>query len=217
MNEKLLKVCESLKQNNINCIIVDKKEEISGIVENMLFDGCSITAGGSVSLKESGVWDLISRSCYNFIDRSKEGINPKEKIEAFRSAIDCDFFFCSSNAITKNGELVNTDGFGNRISSIAFGPKKVVAIIGANKIVKDIDEAFLRIKKIAAPKNCVRLNIKSPCYHLGHCISLENNSNPSITDGCKFERRICSNHLITGWQQNKERITVILCKEELGY
>ena len=217
MNEKMLKVSKSLKENNINCIVVESKKEIPEIVQNMLFEGCTITAGGSITLKESGVWDLISKPCYNFIDRNKEGATPEFKIEAYRSAIDCDFFFCSSNAITENGELVNTDGFGNRISSIAFGPKKVVAIIGVNKIVKDIDEAFLRIKKIAAPKNCVRLNIKSPCYHLGHCISLEKNNNPNITEGCKFERRICSNHLITGWQQNKERITVILCREELGY
>ena len=217
MNENVSKVLISLESNNINAVYAETKAEVCEIVKNMLSYGAVITAGGSMSLKESGVWDIINSPEYDFRDRTKSGISDEERIEAFKSAIGCDFFFCSTNALTEKGELVNVDGNANRISSIAFGPKKVVMVVGINKIVKDIDEGLLRIKKIAAPKNAVRLNTGTPCQKLGHCIALEKSDCPAMTDGCKSPRRMCIEYLISGFQKEKGRITVILCGETLGY
>lgn len=217
MKERIEKVIAALGRNNMQGIYVPCISSIPKVVENLLFEKALITAGGSVSLHESGVWELINKDCYNFLDRNREGITPEERQEVFRQCIGADFFFCSSNAVTENGELINVDGFCNRIASIAFGPKKVIMVVGANKIVKDVNEGILRVKKIAAPKNCVRLGIDSPCAKLGHCVSLEKSDNPDFTDGCNFSRRICANYLVSGRQQVKDRITVIICGEELGY
>ena len=217
MNEKIALVIDALNKNNMSAIFCEKIEEIVPIVKEMLFDGCTITAGGSMSLKESGVWNLINSPEYKFLDRSRSGITPEEQLEAYKAAIGCDFFFCSTNALTENGELVNVDGFCNRISSIAFGPKKVVMVVGANKIVKDINEGFLRIKREVAPKNCIRLGIDSPCAKLGHCVSLEKNDNPNMTDGCDKSCRICCSYLVNAQQRIKDRITIILCNENLGF
>ena len=213
----LEKTVLSLKANNIQCLTVKEASQIPNLVANILFDNALITAGGSVSLKESGVWDLINQPNYIFLDRSRIGISQQERTKAYKAAIDCDFFFCSCNAITENGELVNVDGNGNRVSSIAFGPKRIIVIAGVNKIVPDINQAFLRIKQIAAPKNCQRLKVDTPCSKLGHCISLEETQNTNITDGCNSEGRICSEYLITAWQRDPNRITVILCEQALGY
>ena len=217
MNKNIENVITALRKNNMQGIYVPCINDITGTVEKLLTPDCTIAAGGSVSLHESGVWELINRDCYKFTDRNREGITPEERQQVFKNVIGTDFYFCSTNALTENGELLNVDGFANRISAIAFGPKKVIMIVGVNKIVKDINEAFLRVKKIAAPKNCVRLGINAPCAKLGHCVSLLNNDNPSFTDGCQYERRICANYLITGRQQVKDRITVIICGEPLGY
>ncbi len=211
------KIIENLKRNNIEVIPCKTKEEISGIVEKLLFDGAVISSGGSVSLGESGVIDLIKKPCYNYLDRSKLGITEQEKQQVFKSIIGCDFYFCSANAVTRKGELLNVDGFSNRISAIAFGPKKVIMVVGKNKIVENLNEAFLRVKKVAAPKNCVRLGIDNPCAKLGHCVSLEKCDNPDFTDGCDNPRRICVNYLVSGKQREDGRITVILCEESLGY
>ena len=127
------------------------------------------------------------------------------------------FIFCSSNAVAQNGELVNVDGFSNRISAIAFGPKRVIMVVGKNKLVKDVNEAFIRIKKIAAPKNCVRLGIDSPCAKLGHCVSLLKTETPAMTDGCDNQRRICRNYLVSSKQNTKDRIIVLCVNENLGY
>ena len=217
MNEKISKVMKSLENNNINVAYAETKEEVCKIVKNMLFKGAVITAGGSMSLKESGVWDIISSPEYDFRDRSRQGISEEERAEAYKAAIGCDFFFCSSNAVTENGELINVDGNANRISSIAFGPKKVVMVVGVNKLVKDIDEGLLRIKKIAAPKNAVRLNTGTPCQKLGHCIALEKSECSAMTDGCKSPRRMCIEYLISGFHKEKGRLNIILCGETLGY
>lgn len=217
MNEQISKVMKSLENNNINAAYAETKEEVCKIVKNMLFKGAVITAGGSMSLKESGVWDIISSPEYDFRDRSRQEISEEERSEAYKAAIGCDFFFCSSNAVTENGELINVDGNANRISSIAFGPKKVVMVVGVNKLVKDIDEGLLRIKKIAAPKNAVRLNTGTPCQKLGHCIALEKSECPAMTDGCKSPRRMCIEYLISGFHKEKGRLNIILCGETLGY
>ncbi len=217
MNEKIKKVMDNLKLNNINSIYCENKEDVVKAVEGLLTENCNIAAGGSRSVMESGVWDLINRPCYNFYNRNREGITPEERIEVFKKVIDIDFYLCSTNAITENGELLNVDGFSNRISAIAFGPKRVIMVVGANKIVADLNEAFLRVKKIAAPKNCARLGYNNPCAKLGHCVSLLKGDNPDITDGCKSPTRICRNYLISAQQMDKDRITVILCNESLGY
>lgn len=217
MTESIRKTLIALERNNMRAVFAENAEDVQIAVRNLIFEGCTIAAGGSVTVKETGVWDIINEPKYNFADRNRDGITPEERQEVFRSVIGCDYYFCSANAITENGELINVDGFANRISAIAFGPKNVIVIAGINKIVRDIDEGFLRIKKIAAPKNCVRLGINNPCAKLGHCVSLEKSDNPAMTDGCACERRICRNYLVSGMQGTKNRITVILCNENLGY
>lgn len=217
MTEQISKLFKNLQKNKMHPIYAETKEDALNIVKDMLFDGCVITAGGSMSLKECGVWDLINEKQYNFMDRTRTGISPEEQQDCFKASIGADFFFCSTNAVTENGELLNVDGFANRISAIAFGPKKVVMIVGVNKIVPDLKAAFLRVKKVAAPKNCVRLNIDNPCAKLGHCVSLLNNPDPDFADGCQKDTRICCDYLISALQRQKDRITVILVNEDLGY
>ncbi len=210
-------IVKALRNNNIDCKVAKDKSEAISIVKDMLFKGAVISNGGTVTLSETGILDLIKNGEYNYLDRNRDGITKEEQFDIYRQTANADFFFCSTNALTENGELVNVDGFSNRISSILFGPKKVIMIVGKNKIVKDVKDGFLRIKKTAAPLNCERLDIDSPCRKLGHCVSLENSDNPDITDGCNIERRICRNYLVSAKQMIKDRICVILVDENLGY
>ncbi len=217
MEARIEKTLGALRENGMAADFYETKEEVVSAVKEILFEGATITAGGSVSLKESGVWDLICSPEYRFYDRAKPGISEEERQEAFRQAIGCDFFFCSSNAVTENGELINVDGAANRVSSICFGPKKVIMVVGVNKIVKDIDEGFLRIKKIAAPKNTVRLGLNTPCAKTGQCVSLMKSDAPCMTDGCQSPQRICRQYLVSAKQKTGGRIHILLCAETLGY
>lgn len=217
MTEQITTLFKNLEKNKIKPIYAENKETAKSIVKDMLFDDCVITWGGSMSVIECGIDKLLKDPKYNFMNRSRAGITPAEQQDCFKAAIGADFFFCSANAITEKGEIVNVDGLANRISSIAFGPERVVMIVGVNKIVPDLKSAFLRVKKIAAPKNCVRLNKNTPCAKLGHCVSLLNNDNPDFADGCQSDDRICCDYMISAMQRKTDRITVVLVNEELGY
>lgn len=217
MCEKTQILFEALRRNNITPIYAENKAEAVKIVEKMLPLRASIRTGGSQSLQESGVWELINRDKYNFLDRNREGITPAEREAVYQTTVGCDYYFCSVNALTENGEIINVDGNCNRISAIAFGPKRVVLIVGKNKLVPDLTAAFVRVKEVAAPKNCVRLGINNPCVKLGHCVALEKTDTPNITDGCASPTRICRNYLIGAPQQDPDRVTLIFVNEELGY
>ncbi len=217
MCEKTQILFEALRRNNITPIYAENKAEAVKIVEKMLPHRASIRTGGSQSLQESGVWELINRDKYNFLDRNREGITPAEREAVYQTTVGCDYYFCSVNALTENGEIINVDGNCNRISAIAFGPKRVVLIVGKNKLVPDLAAAFVRVKAVAAPKNCVRLGINNPCVKLGHCVALEKTDTPNITDGCASPTRICRNYLIGAPQQDPDRVTLIFVNEELGY
>jgi len=217
MCERLEKVFAALKRNNITPVYAETAADAVKIIEDMLPEGASIRTGGSVTLAESGVWELINRDKYNFLDRNRQGITPAEREAVYQTTVGSDYYFCSVNALTENGEIVNVDGNCNRISAIAFGPKKVVLVVGRNKLVSNLEEAFIRVKRIAAPKNCVRLGIENPCVKLGHCVSLLKTDTPDITDGCASKSRICRNYLIGSVQQDPERVMLIYVNQDLGY
>ncbi len=217
MTEQINKLFKNLQKNNIKPFFAETKDDAKNLVKEMLFDNCVITWGGSMSVIECGIDELLKNEKYCFMDRSRAGITAQEQQDCFKASIGADFFFCSANAITENGEILNVDGLANRISSISFGPKKVVLIVGKNKIVPNLKEAFLRVKKYAAPKNCVRLNKNTPCAKLGHCVSLQNSDNPDFADGCACDDRICCDYMISAMQRQKDRIVVILVNENLGY
>lgn len=209
MKDRIVKTTEALKANNIEVFYAENKEQIPEIVKGILNEGDTISCGGSVTLKECGVDELMRSGAYNFLDRAA----CDDVAKLYRDCFSADAYLTSANAVTQKGELVNVDGNANRVSCIAFGPKKVIFVIGANKIVGDINEAFKRVKTVAAPKNAVRLGIATPCRELGHCICVDG----GITEGCKSPQRMCSQYVITAFQRDKNRIKVIVTPESLGY
>ena len=117
MNEQITKLFHNLEKNKMQPLYAETKEDAVKIVKDMLFDGCVITWGGSMSVIECGIDSILKNEKYCFMDRGREGISPKEQQECFKASIGADFFFCSANAITEKGELLNVDGLANRTVS----------------------------------------------------------------------------------------------------
>lgn len=208
------KTIKNLEKNGFKPYFVETKDEVVPLIKTLINKGESVSNGGSETLKECSVFDLIKNGDYDFIDRT--GLEGEELRQAYVRAFGCDTFFCSSNAVTENGELYNVDGNSNRVACIVYGPKQVIMVVGVNKIVKDINEAVTRVKECCAPLNTKRLNCKTPCAVTGRCISL-NSENPFICDGCGSEQRICCNYVISAKQRHKDRIKIIIVNENLGY
>lgn len=183
------------------------------LVESLIPQRASVAVGGSVTLKETGVLELLGNGNYTYYDRYAPNLTAEQKRDVFIRSFGVDVYLSSSNAITENGELYNVDGTGNRIAAIAYGPEKVIFVVGANKIVSDLDEAVKRVKTCAAPPNAVRLGFETYCMHAGECMHV----NGTMTEGCASGSRICCSYLITGYQRVKDRIQVILVGEDCGY
>ena len=216
LKARIDKTMENLRRNKMEPYFCETSADARELVKTLIKKGDTISSGGSVTLKQTGVYDIITSSDYNYLDRSREGITPEEIEEVYRKTFCADAFFTSTNALTENGELYNVDGNSNRVAAILYGPKSVIVVCGVNKLVKDISEAAYRVKTKAAPPNTVRLNKGTYCAKAGQCVSL-NKEAPELCDGCHSDGRICCNFVVCAQQRHINRIKVIIVNEELGY
>ena len=157
--------------------------------------------GGGMSVHEIGLVGALKNGNYDFIDRDAM----EDKRAAMLAAYDADFFLSSANAMTEDGVIVNIDGNANRVSAIAQGPKKVLFIVGMNKICSDTDGAMKRARNVAAPINAQRFGLDTPCSKTGACLN------------CKSPDTICCQFLITRYSRHEDRIHVILVNDTLGF
>lgn len=206
------KTVAALRRNNMTVLTAENKQEALSLLRSLLPEGCTVTHGGCMTLSEIGGIALLKSGAYEYLDRST-AVDPAE---IYQKGYGADFFLISAGAVTENGELYNVDGYSNRISAIAFGPKKVICIVGINKLVPTLADAVYRVKTVAAPKNAARLHCDTYCAKAGKCVSLLK-ENPGMTDGCDSPSRICRNYLISAVQQDPNRITVIIVNESLGF
>lgn len=167
--------------------------------------GMRVSFGGSMTLSECGLMDALkSASDITLLDRSTAS-SPEEIQRIYHEALSCDCYFMSTNAVTMDGQLVNTDGTGNRVAALIYGPENVIIIAGMNKVACTLEDAQSRVKNIASPPNCVRLERSTPCAATGVC------------HDCFGSDCICSQTVITRRSAIPGRIKVIFVGEELGY
>lgn len=214
IEKRIKKTGENLVKNNMEFYYAETKNDVRDIVKSLIKKGDVITNGGTMTMAECGIADLLRSPDYTYLDRT--GKSREEVEEIYIQAFSADVYISSSNAITEDGVLYNVDGNSNRVAAIAYGPKSVIIIASYNKIVQNLNEAEIRIKRESAPPNCIRLDCPTPCRETGECVSLSKSSR-QMTDGCSGDGRICCNYLISAKQRHKGRIKVILVGEELGY
>ena len=195
------KTIKGLESRNMNGYYAASKEEALKAALSLIPEGSSISMGGAMSAHEIGLVDALKNGNYNFIDRDKA----EDKRAAMLAGYDADVFLSSANAMTDDGILVNIDGNANRVSAICQGPKKVVFIVGLNKVCDDLDGAMKRARSVAAPINAQRFGLNTPCSKTGKCMD------------CKSPDTICCQFLITRFSRHPGRIHVILVNGTLGF
>ncbi len=195
------KVIKGLKSRNMTGYYAATKEDALKQALALIPEGSSIAMGGAMSAHEIGLVDAVNNEKYNFLDRDKAA----DKRAAMLATYDADIFLASANAITEDGVIVNIDGNANRVSAIAQGPKKVIFIVGMNKVCDDVDGAMKRARNVAAPINAQRFGLSTPCAKTGSCMN------------CKSPDTICCQFLITRFSRHEGRIHVILVNDILGF
>ncbi len=193
-----------LEKRNYEAFFCATAEEAAEKVMDLIPEGSSVSWGGSVTLNEIGIKPMLKAGNYRVLDR-EEAPDEETFEEIQRQALTCDVFLSSVNAMSEAGDMVNIDGTGNRVAAIAYGPKKVILVVGMNKVCRDLEAARVRARTYAAPNNGFQFKLNLPCYKTGGC------------HDCFSPESMCS--LIVEMRRSRvdDRIKVILVGEDLGY
>jgi hypothetical protein len=206
-NEKVAKdIIGHLEKRRIEGSYASTAEQARDEIVAMIAKGAIVFRCGSMTAAGMGLWDPIAKlPGVELIDPYQPGISAEEVMERRRRGMTADVMIASANAITLDGKLVNLDGMGNRVAAMAFGPRKVILVVGMNKVVSDLDAAIARVKNYAAPVNAIRIGVSTPCVETGLCAD------------CRSPQRICNIWSIIEGHMVKDRIHVKLVGENLGY
>jgi len=204
-SELVEKTLANLKKHGIEALYFSSRAEAKEEVLKRIPQKAKIGVGGSVTLREIGLLDDLAKRGHEIFDHWKEGLSKEARFEMGQKQQKADFFLTSTNALTQDGKLINVDATGNRVTSMIFGPPKVIVLTGTNKIVKDLPEGLDRIKKVVAPRNCQRRKDQTPCAVDGIC------------HDCSSPGRLCRITTIIERKPFDTHLTVILVGEELGY
>lgn len=198
------KILENLKKRGFDAYFCETSEEATELALKLTDKNDTVSWGGSKTITEIGLVDKLKDGGFKLIDRDTAK-TPKERVELMRTALLCDTFFMSTNAMSADGVLVNIDGNGNRVAAMCYGPKSVIVIVGKNKVCNTLEEAELRARNVAAPLNVKRFGFTKTGCQNGKC-----------TD-CLSDECICSYIIKTRKSNVKGRIKIILVNEDLGF
>jgi hypothetical protein len=206
-NEKVAKdIINHLRKRRMEGSYASTASQAKDEIVAMIPQGVRVFRCGSMTTVGMGLWEEIAKlPGVEVIDPYQAGLSPEESLGLRCKGMTADIMIASSNAVTMDGKLVNLDGMGNRVAAMAFGPKKVILVVGMNKVAPDLESAMARVKHYAGPVNAIRLGLNNPCVETGLCAD------------CKSPQRICNIWSIIEGHMIKDRIHVKLVGENLGY
>jgi len=205
-NQKLAQeLIKQLNRRHIEAFYCPTSEEAVNKVSELIADGSTVTWGGTATVRDLGIPAMLkNRGTLQVLDRD-EVETPEEKQEMYLKAFSADVYLTSANAISEDGVIVNIDGNGNRIAAISWGPKRVIFVIGLNKVAQTVEAALARARGIASPINSQRFEMNTPCKLDGKC------------HNCNSPESICSYVHFLRNSRGGGRHIVVLVGENLGY
>ena len=204
-NERLAaKLIKNLERRHFEAHYCHTAEDIISKVKSIIPEGSSITWGGSMSIRDIGLTQALKDGNYVVYDRD-DVTTADEKLAVYRKAFEVDYYLASANAMSEDGIIVSIDGNGNRVAAITWGPRRVIFVVGLNKVAQDVNAALQRARSTASPINAARFDIDTPCQKDGIC------------HNCNSPQSICNYiHFLRNSHPEKRHI-VILTDLNLGY
>jgi len=195
----------ALRMKGFDALFVATRRDACEEVLRRIAAGASVGVGGSITVRELGVLERLAETGHTLYDHWQPGLSQEEILAIRRAQLTCDVFLSSVNALTLAGQLVSTDGIGNRIAAMTFGPKQVILAVGANKIVRDLEAAFARIREKAAPLALKETGAPLPCVQRGMC------------GDCHSEERLCRATLVLECRPLCTETAALVIGEALGF
>jgi hypothetical protein len=216
MNKLIEKTLSSLRSRHILGIYAETSEEACQKILSLIPREATVGTGDSTGVGQLGVLTLLKNRgtrVFNPFDDTLSVMTPEveEKRREINKGISmCDVFLTGTNAITQDGRLVNADSTGNRVAGMFWGHPLSIIVVGRNKIVKDLDEAFHRIRSMIAPTHFrVRVELGGkvrniPCAQTGECID------------CRSVERGCNVFTIIEGKPRLTELSVVIVNQDLG-
>ena len=199
------RVVAALQKRQFEAYYFPEPKEAVEKVFSLIPETDVVSWGGSLTATGLDLTKLVTEKGYKVIDRDKAPASSPERTELMRQALLCDTYLTGTNAISEDGQLVNIDGFGNRVAAMIYGPKQVIVVAGMNKVCKTIEDACVRARTVAAPANMQRFpNLKIPCLETGACMD------------CAPPDSMCTYFVRTRLCKPAGRIKVILIGKDMG-
>lgn len=197
-------IIKHLARRNMQAFYCATSQEAISKVLSLIPESSSISWGGSMTIRDMGLTEALhQKGTFRLLDRDL-ATSREEALKIYHDALSADYFLSSANAISEDGVIVNIDGNGNRVAAITFGPKKVIFVIGLNKVAQTTEAALARARSTASPTNAARFDVQTPCRIDGVC------------HNCCSPDCICNYvHFLRHSPQGRH--TVILVGEDLGY
>ncbi|MBN1277056.1 MAG: lactate utilization protein [Deltaproteobacteria bacterium] len=204
--EKMAQKCvKNLTEHGFDAHFVQTVEQARELALKIV-NGCKTFGfGGSSTVREIGILEELKGRGDTIHDHWQDGLTNEQILDIRLLQGRCDCFFCSANAVSLTGEIINVDGAGNRTAAMSFGPKKVIIIAGMNKVTPDIESSLRRVREIAGPMRAKSLGLETPCAETGICID------------CNSPQRICRITAILHRRPSLTDVSVILINRELGF
>lgn len=196
---------KALRRNGFDALYVENGAAAAEEALHRIPANAKVGIGGSITIRHIGITSELLRRGHTVYDHWRAGLDQEEMLEVRRAQLTCDVFLSSVNALTLDGQLVSTDGIGNRVASMIFGPKLVILVVGANKIVDGLDAAIARLRDVCAPLALRDTGADTPCVKHGIC------------GHCKDDKRLCRATVIIECPSLQTPTTVIVAGEELGF
>jgi len=194
-DEQIKRTAEALEANGIHTIIVENGEEAKHIFFEMVPEGSEVFLGASVTLETLGIQQEIDKSGkYDAIRPKTFAMNretQEREIRKLRGGPD--FAAGSVHAVTEDGQVMIASNTGSQLGPYASGAGKIIWVVGAQKIVRDLDEGFRRIYEYDLP---LEIEHMRQLYNMGTGVNKV---------------------LIVNREIRPNRITMIIVKEKLGF
>jgi L-lactate utilization protein LutC len=204
VNRDIEVVVNSLAQRNIEARYFESLDELERELLITVPVSATVGIGNSQTLKKIGISETL-KARGNVVFDKTIATNKLESRELSKKAILSDWYISGTNAMSREGHIVNIDHTGNRVAAMVYGPEKVVVVVGINKIEDSLSAAIDRAKNKAAILNAKRVGLNPPCVELNKCVD------------CRSKDRVCNNLVIIEGQVDKDRLKVFLVNDSVGF
>jgi hypothetical protein len=195
VDERIERTSKALEANGIQTLIAEDRAEAKRLFLELIPEGSEVFLGASVTLEQLGIVAEVDQSGrFDAVRPRMYAMNRETQGREIRKLISApDFAAGSVHAVTEDGHVLIASNTGSQLGPYASGAGRVIWVVGAQKIVKDLNDGLRRLNEHVVPLEEEHMQ---QLYKVGTAVN---------------------QMLIVNRASRPGRITMIIVKKELGF